>query len=382
MSIAAHRTEDGLSPPGFLIFSGANDRAVLALCRGFNQHRIPFGLIGRGRDDLLLRSRYAKHYVHNRFSAQIHLEDLLKARTQGNIRYGKRPWVVCPTSEYVNLALFEHREFLDSEGIMLATCDERLYLQLTNKETFRYYAGQLGVMPPSKIEGSANDASLPFVAKPIRNLSHTNKILYPHLIRTEQERNHFLTSADPAEFYLEEFVRGESWYLLFHVGANGVVTHGAQRNFLQQGKGKSIVLAQSMRYPEQNVVSRFIHALQRDGYRGFIMVELRRDAEGHVVAIEANPRCWGPFQLTIDAHMGLLEAFLCDRGYEVEVPSNRRTITYAWLGGVCKALRNGTGLDCHASGSTVFGAALPAVGNDVFARCDAYRSFLFDLCRT
>lgn len=371
----------GSNLPGFLIFSGANDRAVLALCRGFDQYQVPFGLIGRGEKDLLAHSRYAPHYVHHRTSEKILSEDLLKAKEQGDALFGKRPWVVCPTSEYVNLALFEHRGFLESKEVTLATCAEEFYRQLTNKETFRGYAERIGVPPPPKLQADAAVAPLPFVAKPIQNLSSSDKILYPYLVRTPSEREHFLSTADPKEFYLEEFVQGESWYLLLHFGENGEVVHGAQRNVLQQGMGKSIVLARSMAYPEAEVANLFIRALQTDGYRGFIMVELRREADGRAITIEANPRCWGPFQLTLDARMGLLEAFLRDHGYNVGSPKAEHQATYGWLGGIVQALRKGLGLDGHAPTGKVLRILFTAMANDIFARRGSYRCFVVDLWR-
>lgn len=37
----------GMKPgPGFILFGGTNDRALLALCRGFEEQKIPFGLVG------------------------------------------------------------------------------------------------------------------------------------------------------------------------------------------------------------------------------------------------------------------------------------------------------------------------------------------------
>lgn len=150
-------------------------------------------------------------------------------------------------------------------------------------------------------------SELPFVAKPKSNISKEGKVLYPYLVREEWDRARFLDEADPEEFYLEEFVLGENWYLLYYFSADGTYVKGAQRNFLQQGMGKSVVLARAMDYPEPEVEQAFAKRLSADGYRGFIMVELRRTSSGKAVTIEANPRCWGPFQLTRDADMGLFE---------------------------------------------------------------------------
>jgi hypothetical protein len=227
---------------------------------------------------------------------------------------------------------------------------------------------------------AAATAPLAFVAKPKANLSANGRILYPYLVRSEAERSRFLQEADPAEFYLERFVTGESWYLLYYFAADGSYAYGSQRNQVQQGQGKSIVVARAEDYPEAVVAERFAQALQSDGYRGFIMIELKRTAEEGAVAIEANPRCWGPFQLTLDARMGLLEAFLRDHGHAAAAPS-ARAARYAWIGGVVQALRSGKGLDRHTSRAGAMGATLRGCFNDVYARRGSWWCFLSDLCR-
>ncbi|MGB3868922.1 MAG: hypothetical protein WA937_05595 [Flavobacteriales bacterium] len=311
------------------------------------------------------------------------LEEIVQAAKAGNAKYGERKWVLCPTSEYLNIVLFEMREQLEQDGISIATCEKALYHTLSNKASFRTYCEELGIQPP-KLFSSEEERTVtpPFVAKPKNNLAKNGSILYPHLIRTAEEQHSFLHNADRDEFYLEEFVHGESWYLLYYFSADGSVISGAQRNYLQQGKGKSIVLARAEDYPEESVPYLFKERLRRDGYRGFIMIELRRSASGMATAIEANPRCWGPFQLTIDARMGLLEAFLKDHGTNaVTASTGKRRATYSWLGGCLQAMRTGRSLDRHTDRSTLLGMIPSALANDVYARRGTWRCFLSDLWR-
>lgn len=374
-------TQTGSS--GFLLFSGANDRAVIALCRGMTRYGVPFGLIGRNGNDLLKSSRYAGHYLLDRASEKLEFDELLEAAARARVRYGVQEWVICPTSEYLNIVLFAMRDRLEKEGIKLATCDEALYARVSGKLQFRKYSAELGVPAPEMLTDAVDGLpALPFVAKPRQNLSRTGRILYPHLVRDTGQLAEFRREADLGEFYIERFVEGESWYLLYHIDALGRVTHGAQRNFLQQGKGKSIVVARALPYPEQEVCERFASRLVADGYRGFIMVELKRTSEGEPVAIEANPRCWGPFQLTVDAGMGLLEAFLRDHGHDVSAPEAVKRSFYCWTGGLVQAMRSGRGVDRHASLFVLPGILLRALASDVYARPDAWSCFSADLWAT
>ena len=366
--------------PGFLVFSGANDRAVLALCRGFEEYGVPFGLIARGKDDLLKRSRYADRFLVERSSAHLDVDDVIQAARNGQERFGPRQWVVCATSEYLNIRLFELTGRLMEERITVATCPQSLYRLLSDKVSFRGYCGDLGVPPPEILHGNAaSNVELPFVAKPKVNLDPNGRILYPYLIRSEKDRAEFLDQAVLGQFYFERFVEGESWYLLYYFSGNGSYVTGAQKNYLQQGKGKSIVLAISATYPETAVAKRFAGALQKDGYRGFIVIELERTGDGQAVAIEANPRCWGPFQLTLDANMGLFEAFLIDHGHQVMPPKAQGVAYYGWMGGIFKAIQGRMGLDRHAPLFGVVRVLLRAVFNDVYGRRGSWSCFLRDL---
>lgn len=370
-------------PPGFLLFSGANDRALIALCRGMSRYSVPFGLIGRGKGDLLKRSRYGMNYLLDRTSETLHFEEIQAAATKARSIHGVDEWVICPTSEYLNLVLFPMRDRLQNEGITVATCDENLYGRLSEKAAFRSYCTELGVPPPRILEATeVGNIEVPFVAKPKTNLSAAGRILYPFLVRNEKEKNIFVEEAQHSDYYVEEFVTGESWYLLFYIAADGTITQGAQRNLLQQGKGKSIVLARAQRYPDQEIADLFANHFRSDGYRGFIMVEVRRTGEGGAVTIEANPRCWGPLQLTLDANMGLVEAFLSDHGHSMPACGPVRWgRQYCWSGGILQAWRSGMGLDRHDHKLRVWPGLVRGLSNDVFARNDAWSCFRADLCR-
>ena len=365
--------------PGLLLFSGANDRAVLALCRGAARHGVPFGLIGRGKEDLLLRSAYASHFVSTRTSTQLELGDLDAAVFAARKRYGKRRWILCPTSEYLNLHLFKHQERLAANDVELAVCSPALYQRVSDKLKFREYCAEIGLAVPQLLDASAaTTLPLPFVAKPAENLSKQDRILYPYLVRSETERRRFLEDPAAQSFYLERFITGESWYLLYYFASNGTYQSGTQRNYLQQGRGKSIVLARTQPFPWPEVARKIASRLQSDGYRGFIMIELRANGSD-ISVIEANPRCWGPLQLTLDADMGLFEAFLRDYGHDVALPAAAtRSVSYLWLGGIGQALRKKMGLNKHVSWMRLAGALASAMNNDIYIRPDSRNCFRQD----
>lgn len=346
-----------------------------------DRYSLPFGLVGRNHRDLLKRSRYSDHYLMDRTSEILQFEEVLEAVGKGRARYGVEQWVICPTSEYLNLALFPMREALAERGVSVATCHEGLYARVSDKSEFRAYSASLGVSPPEILCMDARDLpSMPFVAKPKVNLSRQGRILYPFLVRNERELARFRTEAVADDYYVERFVHGESWYLLFYIDRHGRVAHGAQCNVLQQGRGKSILVARARTYPEPDVPLRYANRLCSDGYRGFIMVEVRRMQDRSAVAIEANPRCWGPFQLTLDAGMGLAEAFFRDHGHDIPMlAAPFRHGYYCWTGGIVQAVRSGKGLDAHVGLGTALGHTLRSLGSDIYARADSWSCFRYDL---
>src|SRR5690606_28310251 len=90
----------------------------------------------------------------------------------------------------------------------------------------------------------ASAAHLPLVAKPKTNVSADGCSLYPQLLLTRDELERFQAASDELEYFFQEFVRGDSVYLLFYIprsGADAIVW--SQRNLLQQPGGKSMICA-------------------------------------------------------------------------------------------------------------------------------------------
>jgi hypothetical protein len=361
--------------PGFLLSAGSNERALIALCRGFTRYGIDFGLIGRGPDDLLLRSKYAGHFLGMGSRDTLSVADILWSVQKARRRYGRRNWVICPTSEHMNRHLLEKRDVLLAEGVELALCDGELYRKLSDKRSFRAYCLGAGLDVPPLLQADPHSAPLPFVAKPNENINAEGRILYPYIVRTEADRKRFLRDRDWEQFHLERFVRGESWYILYYIDGCGGLRSGAQRNLLQQGQGKSVVLARTEKYPDVGLVHHLALRLRVDRYRGFIMVEVRRD-HTNAVMIEAIPRCWGPFQLTLDAKMGLFEAFLNDYGYDIDlIAPTEDGVLYLWKEGLWRALRDGMGVALHAPLTSIASALSIGWTSDIYARHDSYAGY-------
>ena len=152
----------------------------------------------------------------------------------------------------------------------------------------------------------------------------------------------FLRSEQTADFYFEEYLTGESYYLLHYLWQDGRVTSFSQQNLLQQAGGKSIVLARPAQLHRQPVAESYVRVLRQLGFWGLAMIEVIRRGD-EFVFIELNPRFWGPLQLTVDAGAGILEAFVADQLGRPEFGSQARAgdAPYLWLNGLLANRRAG-----------------------------------------
>jgi len=317
----------------FLIFSGHNDRAAIALCRYFATNGIPFIVAGREDNDAIRDSRYRDRIVFTRKSTTVNValfRDIAEAADGKDLVY-------CPTTEFINLFLLQHRAEVEALGYTIPLAPAALYADLTNKEaSAAFFEGVGGLVVPRVMP--VTEAYAPCVLKPRKNLAG-GRILYPVICRNAQSLSEARRREDVGEYFAQEFVHGESLYFCSYMDRNGHADSFWQRNLGQQPGGKSIVLAR-----EEVVVPDSMHRLQLAllsrlsgaGYEGPIMVEVRRSDE-QTYFIEMNPRFWGPLQLAVDACPEIIGRFVRSAVSDFrscKLPSAGRPAYYAWTGGM------------------------------------------------
>ncbi len=324
----------GGAAPSFLIFSGSNERAVVAFCRVLRALGIDPLIVARTDRDVIYYTRYRRHVVAVRQVDRLDLDDVTRCLAVAQAYAGNAGLILCPTSEFLNLFLLQNREHFSQLGCKIPLVDQDLYRTVSDKYSFsRLCAGQ-GIAIPTEFDDYRGQA-VPFVAKPRQNVNRENRSLYPYLIHSDADLAEFLCSEETADFYFEEYLVGESYYLLYYLWQDGRVTSFSQQNLLQQAGGKSIVLARPAQLHRQPVAEFYVRVLRQLGFWGLAMIEVIRRGD-ELVFIELNPRFWGPLQLTVDAGAGILEAFVADRLGSAELGA--RTLTgaasYLWLNGL------------------------------------------------
>lgn len=320
-----------------LIFSGYNERAVVALCRELAALDKPFSIIAAGAGDPILRTAYRSSVEATRAVEALDAEDLDRCLRRVQARHPTGRWVIAPTSEFLNQHVLANRAWFASRQCEIPLVDASCYARVTNKASFRALCEEAGIAVPPLVDPGAG--VFPFVAKPRVNILPGGRSLYPALVYSADDwarQRAGLGSLD--DYYYEALLGGPSYYLLYYLPADPAapVFSWSQRNLLQQPGGKSMVLAVSDTLHMAPISQRVIDMLRGTNFHGLAMVEVIRHRDEYV-AIELNPRLWGPLQLVRNAGSHLVRAFIedaidgCVTGAD---PAAGHPASYLWLGGL------------------------------------------------
>ena len=365
-----------------LIFSGSNERAIVAFCRVLRVLGIVPLIVARTGQDVIFRTRYRQHVVATRRMDSLDLDDITRCLQEAQSRALNARLVLCPTSEFLNLFLLQNRKHFQQLGCEIPLVDLDLYRLVSDKYSFSRVCAAHGVAIPREFADYRGQA-FPFVAKPRQNVNRENRSLYPYLLHNADDLETFLSSEEVTDFYFEEYLSGESYYLLYYVWQDGRVTSFSQQNLLQQAGGKSIVLARPAQLHNQPVSEQYVGILRQLGFWGLAMIEVIRRGED-LVFIELNPRFWGPMQLTVDAGAGILEAFVADQlGCDQPFPRSQTlpaSAAYLWLNGLLATTRSGKQPRLHINPpahATRF--VLRHLAHDIYLRRDTLGIFAHEL---
>lgn len=350
----------------FVIFSGANERAIIAACRYFTRHNQAYSLIARPDADKITLTAFKENIVCTRRCAALEVPDLLQQVALVRRRYPDDRLIYLPTAESVNRILLTEREQFEQAGLSIGLVEPAIYALISDKFSFQACAASYGIATP-EIISDADSASFPFVAKPKQEFSsvHGNKI-YPHLIFSPQDYERFIATEVKDDFFFQQYIRGQSFYYLIYFPPAGQPVIAYQKNLLQQSRGKSIIYAESCRCPDKDFELKLLALLTSLNFHGFIMIEVIKDAQGSVI-IEANPRLWGPYELAIK--QGLTPDLLTGHQSTGNASGDRKG--YLWLNGLLLTLAKGERPKCYGKPSQLLWPVIKNIFNDILFHSDS-----------
>lgn len=365
-----------------LIFSGGNYRAIVAFCRELCALNVDFFIVARTKEDLLLKTKYKKNVLAIRTKRETDLVDMGNCICQVRARTGFANFVICPSTEFLNLFILEHRTFFEKLNCEIPLVSIEKYKLVSNKYSFSEQCAKRNIKIPRSYS-DYNNLDFPFVAKPLENINKDNKSLYPYLIFNEKDLEEFLKNEKLSDFYFQEYVSGKSYYLLYYFSPMGGVYKFSQQNLLQQAQGKSIVLAWPSNIHLESIADKFEIVLRDIGFWGLAMVEIRQ-CGNEFYFIELNPRLWGPSQLVVDAQSNIFKAFIRDVLGEctISLPCEKaiNDIRYLWLNGIVESLLQRKNLISYIKSPKVrLWFIVKIFLHDVYFRSDTFRLFFYEL---
>ncbi len=339
--------------------------------------------MARTTEDRILRSSFRHDVKWIRPTHDLSLDIFSECIRRVRMDAGDGKLVVLPSTEFFNTFLLRHRREIEEMGCVIPLVSAPLYVQLSEKRSAADFFSAAGLSLPHEIHPPLR-FDLPVVAKPFRNVSSAGQSLYPHLLDTHLRIETFLNTYDMKDYFFQEYVQGDSVYLLFYLSRTGERDFvWSQRNLLQQPSGKSMLLAEPSDFHVSDTAGRIVHALRNAGFHGLGMVEMIRTPDREVF-IEVNPRIWGPVQFCLDQAQPILQAFIGETLYDaplrfVHCQSRLRRDKYFWLSGLMETLRTDQTPVWHTTKRSLFSVILSSLACDVYLRKDSWRCFLHDL---
>lgn len=351
-----------------IVFSGFNQRAVVAFLRTLEKNQTQYAIIASSDADTIFKTKYKDRVVATRQQYKLDRDDILSCiqtvKTQNNFE----SCMVAPSSEALNRFFLDNRELFSEINVEIPIVDRDLYVKISDKESFGRLCQSYGIPVPGEYS-SLESAVLPCVAKPKKYTSLNGGVYSPVLLHTSEDVEEFRRIYDVDSFYYQEFIAGDSLYLLYYFYKNGSVSKYSQQNLVQQPGGKSILAAVSSTYHETTDSGKYENMLKEVGFHGLVMIEVKVADKSYM--IEANPRFWGPSQLFVDAGSNFFDDLLVDNGFlsgKEESPI-KTGVKYFWHGGLRQSGLDGVAL--HGISKEEFSSGTDEwLTNDVYNRED------------
>jgi len=364
------------NPDAVILFSGFNQRSVVAMCRTLEACDITYHIIAHTPNDTMFQTTYASRISLVRSNPMLDIDDLCKCIESVRAGTSKR-FVIAPTSEAMNLFLLAHRKRIEQSGDILPFVSETLYHTISDKANFVTLCRKYDIPTPSELP-SFDIPTLPIVAKPYHEISPDGCHRYPLLLYTVQDWEKFASKPDRNFYFLQQYINGFSYYLQYYFHASGQVDRFSMRNLVQQPNGKSIVAAEPANLHLDKAYRVFEVLLQDIGFQGLIMIELMFE-NNQFYMIEANPRMWGPAQLMADVGINLYVSFINDLfGTDLLLDTCGKTETplYFWWAGFWGPQLQGQPMKWHCCPSEFWEKYPAFFKTEIYCRNDTFGIFL------
>ena len=315
--------------PMVYIMSGYNQRAVIAFLRYLKKIEYDkYSIIAANESDQILNTIYKDRVIYIRKEKQLTVKEFKDIFDDVH-----EEGIFMPSTEALVRFQIDNRDFFKEYMISIPVVEKRLYETISDKREFWNLCRNSGFWVP-EIYTDIRNVCFPLMIKPKKFFSSNNKIYSPVKIESPEKLDAFFLECNQEDFDLQQYITGESYYLLYYIGRNGEITSFSQKNLLQQPNGKSMIAARPSNIHNESICDAYGELLRKIGFYGLVMIELRKSGEKYYM-IEANPRMWGPSQLIVDAGVNFFGRLLNDNGAHVKLDEDNPdlSVRYFWSGG-------------------------------------------------
>lgn len=183
-----------------IVFSGFNQRGVIALLRTLEAHQINYAIIAISSDDPILSTIYKKRVLLVRKSVPLDLYDIIYSINIVVSKNLSKKYILAPSTEALNRFLLANRDAIESDNIVIPLISKNTYEIISDKHRFGELCTACGIRVPYEYS-CINDAPVPFVAKPKRYFSEGDSIYNPHLIFSLDEKESFIKKFKLSDFF-------------------------------------------------------------------------------------------------------------------------------------------------------------------------------------
>lgn len=303
---------------GIIVISGYNMRAIISFLRVCVINEVPFYIIASGNDDPIFLTKYHSNVSYVRVDNDIErIYDIIMY-----VKFAEKldEAFILPSTEYLNRYLLNNVNKFKAGNIKIKLINKELYEKISDKFSFSEMCENNGIKVPY-IYKNYNDIKYPIIAKPKSYFDYIGK---PKKISNKKDFENFLLNNDINNWFIQQYLIGSSYYLLYYFKEDGEYIAYSQQNLIQQKDGKSITLAMSSNIHELSISNEYANMLKNYKFQGLIMIELRKSNDIFYM-IEANPRLWGPSQLFVDSKVPIFENYLYDMGFYIDSDKLKNT---------------------------------------------------------
>ena len=183
-----------------LIFSGYNERALIAFFRTLEKNAIPFAVIAKNSDDFIFKTHYAKNVYAIRQASNIDKKDIRRAIAEVKNHIGNAKLIIAPSTESLNRFFLTHQEFFAAENCHIPLVSFALYQKISDKKSFADLCAQFNIATPKEL--LCLKENIPFVAKPVQY--DWQKPLAPILITSLEEFHFFEKNEHKEDYYFQD----------------------------------------------------------------------------------------------------------------------------------------------------------------------------------